>query len=80
MADEDDELSGLFAAWREDIDSVPQPAMLVLELAVMLQVLSPASSPIRLRPGGRFALKRLRRPPTIGCGCRSSARPVGRFR
>ncbi|MEV8442066.1 anti-sigma-D factor RsdA [Actinosynnema sp. NPDC051121] len=37
---EEDELAALLAAWREDIDSVPAPAMLVLEAALTLHAAS----------------------------------------
>lgn len=37
MGDEGDELAVLFAAWRQDIDSVPAPAMVLVEAALIVR-------------------------------------------
>lgn len=44
MSSDDDELAVLFAAWREDIDSVPAPALVVLQATLILNTNSPCSS------------------------------------
>ena len=54
MGNEDEELAGLFAAWREDIDSVPVPAMLVVEATIVPHVLSRVLLSAHLRPRRRF--------------------------
>ncbi|MFI7676311.1 hypothetical protein [Actinophytocola sp. NPDC049390] len=41
MGDEVNELAALFAAWRDDIDSVPMPTMPLLEAALLLHADSP---------------------------------------
>jgi hypothetical protein len=46
--DEDDELAMLFAAWREELDSVPVSAMPVLEAALILHTDSPIQPATRL--------------------------------
>lgn len=47
MGGEDDELAALLAAWCGDIGSVPAPAMLELEVALMVHADSPVLSALR---------------------------------
>lgn len=68
MGGEDDELAVLLAAWREDIDSVPAPAMLVLQAVFALHTdsLVLSAGPLHRR-SHRFRAKHLRRPCSGGC-------------
>lgn len=78
MGDEDDELAVLFAAWREDIDSVPAPAMPVLEAAFVLHADSPVLPAARPRRRHRFVAELLRRPLSTGRRGARPNRPPGR--
>jgi hypothetical protein len=74
---EDDELAVLLAAWREDIDSVPAPAMLMLEAALTFHadVLALSAVP---RHSHRIGAKSLHRPCSGGRRCPRTTRPPRR--
>ncbi len=61
MGDEGDELAVLFAAWRQDIDSVPAPAMVLVEAALILQANAPVLPAARSRRCQRFLIELLNR-------------------
>ena len=81
MGDEDDELAVLFAAWREDIYSVPAPAMLALEAALALHISTPVRSRMRPKRCDRFVGKLLHRRSLhsgLRCPCPTRRSPLRR--